>query len=110
MTTTSNIIILSILSALFIILTILLRRISNKKNKRQLEKIFVIIFGLILFWLLCSISQIISVIFLNYDNLILFDSIAFVSVTLLPVSFFFMALTFARTKITFKKWVFIYRN
>lgn len=99
----SNIITLGILSVLFIIITMFLNYIVQKKNKKQLDKILIVIFILILFWMLSSILQIVCMSIFNNINLIYFDYPAFISVCFLPVCFLFMAITFAKTKFTFKK-------
>ena len=102
MLTTTESIILCILIFLCVVLTLLLDYLLSKKNKKQLDKIFIIIFGLIMFWIICSILQIFCVNFFNAEP-IYFDYFAYISVCFLPVAFLFLALIFSRTKISFNK-------
>lgn len=84
------------------ILTFLFNYLLNKKNKKQLDKIFIIIFGMFIFWMLCMILQIFFV--NNFGaNPIYFEYFVYLVGCFLPVAFFFMSLIFAKTKITFKK-------
>ena len=102
MLTITDTIVLCILIFLSIVLTILLNYLLNKKNKKQMDKIFIITFGLIMFWILCSVLQLFCVNFLNAEP-IYFDYFVYISVCFLPVAFLFLALIFSRTKITFSK-------
>ena len=83
---------------LSIVLLCFLVFLLNKKNKKQLDKIFIVSIGLLIFWLLCYIIQIFAVEKYN-ANPLYFDYFTYISVCLLPVSFFFMALIFTKTKI-----------
>ena len=103
MASNSNIVTLGILASLSVVLTILLTYTLKKKSKKQLDRIMAVIFGLILFWMLNCILQILCMLLSVNINLIYFDYATFISVTMLPISFLFMALSFTRTKITFKK-------
>lgn len=91
-----------ILIFICVLLTLILIYLLNKKEKKQLDKIFIIIFGLLIFWLLCEIMQIYFV--KKYGvNPIYFDYFSYISVIFLPVAVYFFSLIFARTKIAFKK-------
>ncbi len=83
-------------------LTILCNYILARKNKKQLDKIFTIIFILLIFFTITAILQIFCVNIYNV-NPIYFDYPAYASICYLPVAFMFMALIFARTKIKFNK-------
>jgi len=85
-----------------IILLILFNYVLNKKGKGQLDKIFIIVFGLLIFWLLSEILQMFCVNFFN-AKAINFDYFTYISVCFLPVACLFMAIIFAKTNITFKK-------
>ena len=58
MLTNSSSITISILISLSLLLIFLLNKIIGKKNKKQLDKIFMIVFGLFIFWILGLILQI----------------------------------------------------
>lgn len=93
------ILVLLIISAL--LSSILFVFVKRQKKKDQLTKIFPTLFGLILFWLVCSIIQLIYTnIYHANPNFII--NIAYISVCSLPVAFFFTALIFAKTKIDYK--------
>lgn len=102
MITSSYTIILGILSFLCVLLTILIINVSRKKGKKQLDKVFIISSGLLIFWMLGLICQIIGVNIYNI-NPIYFDYFVYIAICFLPVAFLFMALIFARTKINFTK-------
>ena len=93
---------LVILIFLSVLLLFFLNFILNKKRKKQLEKIFIITFSLMLFWIIGSILQIFCVNNFN-SNPIYFDYFSYISGCFLPIAFLFIALIFARTKITFTK-------
>ena len=95
-------IILGVLVLSCLILTFLLNVVLNKKSKKGLDRIFVIIFLLLIFWLLSEILQLVFV-KLYGINPIYFDYFSYISVCFLPVAFFFMTLIFEKTKIQFKK-------
>lgn len=91
------------LMAFSLFVSLLLFSFVKKQNKKdQLKKIFPTLFILIIFWIVCSIFQMIYTKKYNVDPKFIVN-IAYISVCLLPVAFFFMALIFARTKIKFKK-------
>ena len=98
----SNTVVVCILTLLCIFLLVLLRFILKQKNKKQLHKIFIILFGLILIWILPMILQIIFM-----DNLDLnikyFYDIYYIGICFLPVAFFFMSIIFVNGKLEFKK-------
>lgn len=95
-------IIVGILSILCVVIVFLLNYVINRKKKKQLDKIFIIIFGLFILWLLGLILQIFCMNILN-TNPIYFDYFVYISICLMPVAFIFLALIYAKTKITFKK-------
>ena len=102
MFTTSNIFLLCTFVFLCAVLAILLNHLLNKENKKQLDKIFIIIFSMILFWIICMVIQLFCINIFN-TNPIFFDYFAYISVCFLPVAFLFLALIFSRTKIKFNK-------
>ena len=106
MLTNFNTIILGLLIFLSIFLVILLNYVLNRKNRKQLDRVFGIILGLILSWLLSCMLQIICVNLFG-ANPIYFDYCAYISVCFLPVAFLFLALTFSKTKINFKRRYFL---
>ena len=101
MLSTHNIITISVLIVLCISLLVLSRYILKRKKKNQLEITFLILFGMLIFWMSCAIAQIICT---NLFNMIpiYFDYFTYISVCFLPIVILFMSLIFARTKITFK--------
>lgn len=102
MLTVSDKIIVGVLIFSCLVITLLLNYLLNKKTKKQLEKVFIIIFALLIFWLL---SEMLQMIFVNLygAKAIYFDYCSYVSVCLLPVVFFFMTLIFEKTYIKLKK-------
>ncbi len=74
---TEDTIIVSILSILCISLIVLLKYVIKRKNKKQLEKIFTIILGMLIFWLLCDILQIVCTHLFNTEP-IYFDYFAYI--------------------------------
>ena len=90
------------LAALCLLLLFLQVRLIRKKRKKQLDKMFIITFGLLIFWLFCLILQIYSINHLDI-NPIYFDYFAYISICFLPIAFFFIAIIFGQTKISFKK-------
>ena len=101
MFSTYDAVMLSILIISSILSLYILSFLKKKKKKTQLTNIFIILFRLVLFWMICSCLQIIFTTKFNIDDK-LFVNLAYISICFLPVAFFFMALIFARTKITFK--------
>ena len=93
---TNDKIVLGILILLCIVLIVLLRFLLKQKNKKQLHRTFIILFALMFLWLGCMILQILFMDKLNIDIKY------YVSLSFLPVAFFFMALSFARGNIEIK--------
>ena len=102
MLTNSNKITIAILLFLCLLITLLLNYVLNKKKKKQLDKIFIIIFCLFIFWLTGLVLQIFCVNLFN-ANPIYFDYFVYIAICYMPISFFFMALIFAKTRINFHK-------
>lgn len=102
MLTTSNSISLIILIGLCFLIVPFLDYLLRKKNKKQIDKIFIVIFYLLLFWMSVLALQIICVNKFK-ANPIYFDYFVYISVCYLPVAVFFMSLIFTKTKITFSK-------
>lgn len=102
MLTTSNTITIGVLTGLCFILALLLMYLAKKKNKKQLEKAFIILFFVHIFWMIFLILQII---FVNKYNInpIYFDYFVYISACFSPVVFFFISLIFSRTKIKITK-------
>ena len=101
MITTYDLIMLFTLIISCIFLTFLLNFLNKKKKNTSLIAIFKIIFGLILFWMIDAILQIICTSLFDINPLLFVNS-AYFSICFLPVAFFFMALIFTKTKITFR--------
>lgn len=102
---TTNSIVFWILVLVSAILIFFLKSLIKPKEKRNLSKIFIIIFDLMLFWLICMILQII---FLDKYNISLkyFFDLYYLSIVFLPVAFYFMTIIFENGKIRFK-WSYI---
>ena len=88
------------LSVLSIVLLLFFRYLMKKKNKNQLEEIFIVIIGLMMIWQIPLILQIIGANFFDFENPIIFDYITYIGICFLPVAVFIMSLIFSRTKIT----------
>lgn len=99
---TTDSIVLWILVFVSGVLILLLKNLLTQNNKKPLIKIFIVLFGLMLFWLTCMILQIIC---LNkYDiSLKYFFNLYYISICFLPVAFYFMAIIFENGKLQFKK-------
>ena len=99
---TGDSVILCILIPLCILLLALLRYIVNQKNKKQLQKIFAVLFFLILLWLFPMIFQIL---FMDKYHIEIkyFYYIYYIGICFLPVAFFFMAMIFVGGKIKLRK-------
>lgn len=84
------------------ILIVYLKKLVKPKEKKDLSKIFIVIFTLILFWLVCMIVQII---FLDRYNISLkyFFDLYYISICILPVAFYIMTDIFEDGKFKFKK-------
>ena len=102
---TSDTIVFLILVFVSAILIFFLKRLIKSKEKKNLSKIFIIIFALMLFWLVCMILQII---FLDKYNINLkyFFDLYYISIVFLPVAFYFMTIIFENGKVKFK-WSYI---
>ena len=87
------------------ILIFFLKRLIKPKEKKNLSKIFIILFALMLFWLICMILQ---MIFLDKYNISLkyFFDLYYISICFLPVAFYFMTIIFENGKVKFK-WSYI---
>lgn len=102
---TSDTIVFLILVFVSAILIFFLKRLIKPKEKKNLSKIFIIIFALMLFWLVCMILQIIF--FDKYNiNLKYFFDLYYISIVFLPVAFYFMTIIFENGKVKFK-WSYI---
>lgn len=85
------------------VLILILKNLLTQNNKKPLTKIFIVLFGLMLFWLTCMILQII---FLNkYDiSLKYFFNLYYISICFLPIAFYFMAIIFENGRLDFKRY------
>ena len=92
---------LGILIVLCIIVTFLLNYLLNKKNKKQLDKIFSIDLILFVVWILCMIFQIICI--KNNWSIKYAFCLSHLGVCFIPVGFLLLALIFSNTKIKFTK-------
>ena len=70
----------------------------RKKNDTQTSFFFKIALGLIAFWMICSILQILC----TKIEPFIFIKLAYISICFLPVIFYLMSISFVKTKITFK--------
>ena len=82
--------------------TILIIYLSTRKNKNQLQKIFIIDSALVLVWCILLVAQKYFCATTNI-NPIIFEYFIYICACFLPVSFLFTGLIFSNTKITFKK-------
>ena len=93
-----------ILIILTFVLVIFLNYLLSKKNKKQLEKVFIVLFSLLI---LSIVPTILQMFFANkIDNeqdLIYFDYVSYIGVCYVPVCFTYLSLIFAKTKINFTK-------
>ena len=85
------------------ILILFLTQLVKPKKKKDLSKIFIVIFALILFWV---IGMILQIIFLDKYNIKLkyFFDLYYISICFLPVAFYIMTNIFENGKFKFKKW------
>ena len=81
---------------------ILIVYLSTRKNKNQLQKIFIVDSVLVLIWCILLVAQKYFCATTNI-NPIIFDYFIYICICFLPVSFWFTGLIFSSTKITFKK-------
>ena len=82
--------------------TVLITYLSTRKNKNQLQKIFIIDSLLVLVWCILLVAQKYFCATTNI-NPIIFEYFIYICACFLPVSFLFTGLIFSNTKITFKK-------
>ena len=76
--------------------------LQRKKEKSQLQKMFIINSSLLFIWCTLLLAQ--KYFCANYNiNPIFFEYLIYICACFLPVSFFFTGLIFANTKIIFKK-------
>lgn len=99
---TTDLVVLGILAFVSIILIMFFKALIKPKEKKDLSKIFIVIFALILFWLICMIFQIIL---LDRYNISLkyFFYLYYISICFLPVAFYLMTVIFENGKMKFKK-------
>ena len=99
---TTDSIVLWILIFVSGVLIVFLKSLLSQNKKNPLSKIFIVLFGLMLFWLTCMILQIV---FLSkYDiSLKYFFNLYYISICFLPIAFYFMAIIFQNGKLEFKK-------
>ena len=102
MFTKDNISIVWILTILCIILLLFLKYLTDKKNRKQLEKAFSVLFVVHILWMVGLILQVICVDKFKM-NPIYFDYFIYIWICLSPVVFLFISLIFSRTKITITK-------
>ena len=102
MFTKDNISIVWILTALCVILLLLVRYLTDKRRKKQLEKAFIILFLVHILWMIGLILQVICVDRFKM-NPIYFDYFIYIWICFSPVVFLFISLIFSRTKITITK-------
>ena len=81
---------------------ILIIYLSTRKNKNQLQKIFIIDSTLVFVWCILLVAQKYFCTTINI-NPIIFEYFIYICACFLPVSFLFTGLIFSNTKITFKK-------
>ena len=94
-----NIIYAGVLTIFTFILILFLNYLLKRDSKTQLDKVFIIIFGLLIISIAPTILQ---MLLLNkVSKLVYFDYISYIGVCYLPVAFMFMALIFTKTKIKF---------
>ena len=98
---TDESIVLFILIPLCILLFLLLIYILNQKHKKQIQKVFALIFGLMILWLLPTIFQIL---FMHKFNIEIkyFYFVCYIGICLLPVAVFFMSKVFVDGKVQLK--------
>ena len=103
MVKTNNSIILTILISVFVLLLLLLRYIFSQKNKKQLQKMTAITFGLLIEWLLAAILR---ELFMDKYNIPLkyYYYFVYVGICFSPVAFYFMSIIFSNGKIKLRTW------
>ena len=98
---TGNTALISLIVSSLLLVILLVINIKTKK-KKQLNWWFI---GLISLLLICCIGQGLSIIIPRYYNIepVYFDYLVYVGTCFLPITILFFGLTFAKTKIKFKK-------
>ena len=99
MTKEQTLITLVITTIVNVFLTIYL---SKKKNKNQLNQVFIFALSLLILWSIGLIAQIILSQPLKIEP-IYFDYFVYIGACFVPVAVFFMGIIYANTKIEFKK-------
>ena len=99
MTKEQTLIVLIVTMVVNLFLTIYL---GKKKNKNQLNKVFIWVLTLLMLWCTGLIAQITLAEPLNIQ-LVYFDYFVYIGTCFVPVAVFFMGLIYANTKIDFKK-------
>ena len=96
-----NAALVALLISTLLLFTLLFINIKVKK-KKQINLCFI---AIIICLLICCIGQMLSIIIPRFYNIepIYFDYIVYVGTCFLPITFLFFGLTFAKTKIHFKK-------
>lgn len=89
-----------IISTLLLIILLLVN--LKKQKKKQVNWCFI---SIIVCLLICCIGQMLSIICPTFMDVepIYFDYVVYIGTCFLPISFFFFSLSFAKTKIKFKK-------
>lgn len=80
---------------------ILIIYLSTRKNKNQLQEIFIVDSSLVLVWCILLVAQ--KYFCATNINPIVFDYFIYICICFLPVSFLFTGLIFSNTRITLKK-------
>ena len=93
--------ILIILILLVLLLSELLKFLLKQRKKKQLHISFIALFSLMILWLGCMVLQILFMDKYNI-NIKIFFYIYYISLSFLPVAFFFMAISFSNGTITRK--------
>lgn len=91
-----------LLAAVCLVLIIILRAISMRKQKNQLTSAFKAVLIILITYIICLLLQIYCVNKFN-ANPMYFDYMIYTIGVFLPVAFLFVALIYAKTKIVFKK-------
>ena len=99
---TNNSTILYVLISVFIMILILLKYIFSQKNKKQLQKITAITFGLLIEWLLVAILRELFMVKYNIE-LKYYYYFVYIGICFSPVSFYFMSMIFSNGNIKLTK-------
>lgn len=90
------------LAIVLILLILLSIKIGSKKNKKQLDKIFIGTCILLMLWIIGLIFQILGAGIFRI-NPIYFDYFVYIPVCLMPVAMLLISIIFTKTKIKFKR-------